>query len=260
MDAEIGRIEDTLRSKGLLDRTNIMVTSDHGFSTHTGEMRLGPLLEPHTRRMADGSPDIVNAGGSIHLRRGADAARLTAIVAALQQRPEVGAIFTRPGPKGGSEGVVPGTLSFEVARWNHARSGDILVSANWTHDVNKAGYKGTTTQGGVAGHGTSSVYDVHNTLIAFGPDFRERTVSSVPTGNVDLAPTLLHLLGLQAPPTMTGRVINEALRNGPSPASVKIDRVVETVRTPDRSYELSAHISVVGRHRYLDYTETKRTK
>lgn len=258
VDAEIGRIEDTLRSKGLLDRTNLIVTSDHGFSTHTGELRLAALLAPFARPMADGSRDIVTAGGAIHLRGGADPARLAAIVAALQKRPEVGAIFTRARPNGGPEGIVPGTLSFDIARWNHARSGDILVSANWTHDVNKGGYKGTTTQAGVAGHGTSSVYDIHNTLIAFGPDFRERAVSDVPTGNVDLAPTLLRLLGVPAAPSMTGRVIEEALRDGPPPSSVQVDRVTESVRIADRAYELSAHISVVGQHRYLDYTEVRR--
>ena len=36
----------------------------------------------------------------------------------LQKHPEVGAIFTRPRAGGGPQGVVPGTLSFEVARWN----------------------------------------------------------------------------------------------------------------------------------------------
>lgn len=259
VDAEIGRVEDSLRARGLLDRTNLIVTSDHGFSTHTGELRLGALLEPLARPMADGSPDIVNAGGSIHVRGGADAARLNAIVSVLRQRPEVGAIFTRPSPNGGPEGVVPGTLSFDIARWNHARSGEILVSANWGHAANNAGYKGTTTQAGVAGHGTSSVYDIHNTLIAAGPDFRERTVSSVPTANVDLAPTVLHLLGLPPAPTMTGRVIEEALRNGPPPSSARVDRRIQTVRTPDGSYELSAHISAVGPYRYLDFTEVKRT-
>ena len=35
-------------------------------------------------------------------------------------------------PAAAARGVVPGTLSFDVARWNHPRSGDILVSANWT--------------------------------------------------------------------------------------------------------------------------------
>jgi arylsulfatase A-like enzyme len=266
VDAGIGRIEDALRAQGRLDQTNIIVTSDHGFSTHTGTLKLGALIEPFTKKAADGSPDIVVAEGAIYLRDTRDPAKLQSIVSALQKRPEVGAIFTRPRRLAQNvatgerafEGIVPGTLSFDVARWNHARSGDILISANWTRDTNGAGFAGKTTQEGVAGHGTSSPYDIHNTLIAAGPDFREHAVSEIPTGNVDLAPTLLRLLGLQVPPSMTGRVIEEGLREGPANASVKIDRLTETVKTPDGSYELTAHTSVVAGHRYLDYTEVKR--
>lgn len=259
VDAEIGRIEDTLRAKGLIDRTNLIVTSDHGFSTHTGTFKLEALVDPFVRTMPDGSRDIVVAEGAVYLRGQRDAARVAAIAAALQQRPEVGAIFTRPGARGGAEGVVPGTLSFDVARWNHAqRAADILVSANWTRQANSAGIEGQTTQSGVAGHGTSSPFDVHNTLIAAGPDFREHAVSEVPTGNVDLAPTILRLLGIQIPKTMTGRVIEEALRNGPALSSVRVEHVTETVKTPDGGYELTAHISSASGHRYLDFTEVKR--
>jgi arylsulfatase A-like enzyme len=260
VDAGIGRIEDTLRAKGLLDRTNIFVTSDHGFSTHSGAngLKLAALVDPFAKPMADGTKDIVVSEGAIYLRSGADPARVSAIVAALQKRPEVGAIFTRPRASGGGEGTVPGTLSFDVARWNHPRSGDILVSANWNGDKNAAGFAGTTTDTGVAGHGTSSPYDIHNTLIAAGPDVREHAVSDVPSSNVDVAPTLLHLLGMTPAPTMTGRVIREALRDGPAIASVPVEHVVTTVRTSDGGYELSAHVSRVAAHTYLDFTEVKR--
>jgi arylsulfatase A-like enzyme len=259
VDAGIGRIEDALRDRGLLDRTNILVTSDHGFSTHTAELALQALVAPFAKTMPDGEPDIVVAGGAIHVRTGPDDARIPAIVAALQKRPEVGAIFTRPPPAGGPEGTVAGTLSFEVARWNHpSRAGEILVSANWTRARNAEGIEGSTTQGGVAGHGTSSPYDVHNTLIAAGPDFRQATVSRVPTGNVDVAPTLLHLLGIPVPGTMAGRVIEEGLRNGPDPGSVAVERSTEIVATGDGGYELRAHLSSVAGRRYLDYTEVSR--
>jgi arylsulfatase A-like enzyme len=154
--------------------------------------------------------------------------------------------------------VVPGTLSFETARWNHPRSGQILVSANWTDEANAAGFRGTTTQGGVAGHGTSSPFDIHNTLIAAGPDFRERATSEVPTGNVDIAPTLLHLLGVPAPPTMAGRIIHESFRNGPSAASIRVEQMSETARTPDGTYELTARFSIAAGHRYLDWTAVRR--
>ena len=222
VDAEIGRIEDSLRAKGLLDRTNLIVTTDHGFSTHTGTLRLEALVQPFAAKMPDGSPDIVVAEGAIHFRGTADADRIARVVAALQRRPEVGAIFTRPRAGGGAEGTVPGTLSFDIARWNHPRAGEILVSANWTAGMNDAGYAGTTTQSGVAGHGATSPYDIHTTLVAAGPDVREHATSAVPTANVDIAPTVLHLLGLPIPPSMTGRVIEEALRSGPSPSSIRV--------------------------------------
>jgi arylsulfatase A-like enzyme len=80
----------------------------------------------------------------------------------------------------------------------------------------------------------------------------------VPTGNVDIAPTLLFLVGMKPAPTMTGRVIEEALRNGPPIASVHVDHGAETVKTPDGSYELTAHISKAAGHTYLDFTEVKR--
>jgi arylsulfatase A-like enzyme len=179
-------------------------------------------------------------------------------VDALQHRPEVGAIFTRPRTGGGVGGTVPGTLSFDVARWNHPRSGEILVSSNWNRESNDAGFAGKTTDGNVAGHGSSSPYDIHNALIAAGPDFREHAVSEVPTSNVDIAPTLLRLLGLPPAPTMTGRVVSEGLRDGPAISSVAVDRMTETVKAADGGYQLTAHFSKAAGHTYLDYTEVTR--
>jgi arylsulfatase A-like enzyme len=257
VDAGIGRIEDGLRMRGLLESTNIIVTSDHGFSTETSELHLDALVAPFAATTSDGSKDIVVAEGAIYLRSPAAKARVSDIVAVLKRRAEVGAIFTRSASPGGTGGVVPGTLSFDVARWSHPRSGDILVSANWTDKSNEFGFKGTTTQDGVAGHGSSSPYDIHNTLIAAGPDFRENATSDAPTANVDLAPTLLHLLGIAAPPTMTGRVIEEGLRGG---AAVKLARTsgATIVGSAHSGYELSAHFSTVNNSRYLDYTDVKR--
>ena len=257
VDAGIGYLEDALAAKGLLDRTNILVTSDHGFSTHAGGFRLATLVEPFAKPMPDGSMDIVVAEGAIYLRSRPDPERVAAIVSALQKRPEVGAIFTRPRPGVEFEGMVPGTLSFDVVRWNHPRAGDILVSSNWSHDKNQ-GFAGTTRDGGTAGHGSSSPYDVHNTLLAAGPDFREHASSDVPTSNVDLAPTLLRLLNLSAPASMSGRVIQEGLRGGPAISTVRVERLQQTVKTSDGSYQLTAHLSIIDGRRYLDYTDVKR--
>jgi arylsulfatase A-like enzyme len=261
VDHGIGRIEDTLRAKGLFDRTNILVTSDHGFSTHTGELRLAALVQPFARPMPDGSPDIIVAEGAIHFRTAADPARVATIVEALQKRPEVGAIFTRARTAAGTDGVAAGTLSFDVARWNHpTRAADILVAANWTNGKNAAGFEGTTTSGGAAGHGSSSPFDIRNTLLAAGPDFRERATSAVPTANVDIAPTLLRLLGIAIPSSMAGRVVEEGLRSGPPPQSMRVESSTAraSVTRSDLSYELTAYFSTVSGKRYLDYTQVNR--
>lgn len=258
VDAEIGRIEDALRQQSLFAQTDIIVTSDHGFSTHTGTMKLATLVAPFARPLPDGTPDIVVTEGAINFRGAKDPARVAAVVAALQKRPEVGAIFTRPAAPDSMNGVVPGTLAFTVARWEHARSAEILVSGNWDEEKNDTGWTGRTTQGGVAGHGTSSPYDIHNTLLAAGPDFRERTVSRVPASNADLAPTILRILGVSAPSTMTGRSIDEALKSGPDPATVPVKERIETAKTADGAYQVEAHISVVGNARYLNFTRVAR--
>jgi hypothetical protein len=195
----------------------------------------------------------------VNFRGPVDPSRVAAVVAELQKRPEVGAIFTRPASDGSMLGVVPGTLSFNAARWNHPRAAEILVSGNWTDERNAAGFPGKTTQTGTAGHGTSSPFDVHNTLIAAGPDFREHSTSAVPTANVDLAPTILRLLGLPVPETMKGRPIEEGFVTGPAVDSISIGHSTESAKNGDGTYEVVAHISTVSGRRYLDYTEVKRS-
>jgi arylsulfatase A-like enzyme len=258
VDAEIGRIEDTLQARGLLATTNIIVTSDHGFSTQTGTLRLGPAVTGFGRPAPDGGRDIVVTEGAVNFRGPVDPSRVAAVVADLQKRPEIGAIFTRPASEGSMLGVVPGTLSFNAARWNHPRAAEILVSGNWSDERNAAGFPGKTTQTGTAGHGTSSPFDVHNTLIAAGPDFREHSTSAVPTSNVDLAPTILRLLGLPVPETMTGRPIEEGLVNGPAADSIAVVQSTDSAKNTDGTYEVIAHISTVAGHRYLDYTDVRR--
>lgn len=259
VDAEIGRLEDDLRARGQLESTTLLVASDHGFSTHTSQLRLAALVAPFARPLADGSPDLVVAEGAIHQRGPADPPRLAALVAALQARPEVGAIFTAAVRPGALEGAVPGTLAFEAARWQHARSGVVLVSGHWTPAVNAAGVAGFTTQTGVAGHGTTSPYDIHNTWIASGRSVRRGARGTAPTSNADLAPTILAMLGVPVPATMTGRVVRELLASGPAPAAVPVTSADVSSTSADRRYTVTAHLSTVDGRRYLDSTDVRRT-
>jgi arylsulfatase A-like enzyme len=258
VDAEIGRLEADLRARNAFGSTTILVTSDHGFSTHTGEFRLAALVAPFAQPLPDGSPDLVVTEGAINARQPLTADRLTKLVTALQARPEIGAIFTAPATPQAREGTVPGTLPFSVVRWQHPRSAAVLVSANWSAAANAAGVAGTSTLTGVAGHGTTSPYDIHNTLIAAGPAVRAGGKSDVPTSNADLAPTMLSLLGVAPPPAMTGRIVRELRADGPAPGSLTVTREALTSRSTDGGYVVTAHVSVVDGRRYLDYTEVQR--
>ena len=249
VDEEIARIQDGLRAAEQLHAFNIWVTSDHGFSTHTGAVDLDALLAPFAGELPDGSPRIVAGSGAIYVRDG-DAGAVAGIVEALQGSDRVGAIFTR-----GAR--VPGTLAFDAARWDHARSAEILYSPSWTEAENEYGYRGTSASGGTAGHGSTSPYDIHNTLIAAGPALRSGIEVALPTSNVDFAPTFLYLLGLSAAPTMAGRPLTEAFRDGPDlaaePRSAEIAR-----ETPDGRYRAVARSTVVLGRRHLDSATAER--
>ena len=67
---------------------------------------------------------------------------------------------------------------------------------------------------GQGNHATLSRYELHNTLVANGPDFRAGFRDELPSSNLDLAPTVAHLLRLPDAPARDGRVLDEALADG----------------------------------------------
>jgi len=262
LDGELKRLLDGLSRAGVLGTFDIWVTSDHGFSTHTGPPDLAAILRPFSGVLADGTPRIVASEGAIYVRDH-DAATIERIVGQLQRTEGVGAIFTPASAPGSFDGRVAGTLSFEAVRWSHERAGDLLFSPDWTDRPNSYGYKGTSASYGTAGHGSSSPFDVHNVLIATGPDLRSGVRVATPSGNVDFAPTFLRLLDVAIPPSMEGRVLEEALLAGArTTGSVRHER--HTARVADGSYTLSADYSLVGAggqtYRYLDSTTVRRKR
>ena len=261
VDVQIKRIEDGLRSAGLIDSYNIWVTSDHGFSTHTGGADVAAGLKPFQGALADGSPRLVTSSGAIYVRDN-DESAIAGVVAALQRTPGVGAIFTRAAVPGSFDGRIAGTLSFEAIRWNHARSAEILFSSDWGDAANAYGVRGSVVSGGTAGHGSSSPWDIHNTAIAAGPDVKRGVTIDAPSANVDFAPTFLKALGLPAPASVEGRPLEEALINGRAVTASAIRTFEHVARSADGRYAVTGKFSIVtagGReYRYFDGTRVVR--
>ena len=164
VDDELNRLLGELTRRGL--DFDVFVTSDHGFSTHLGGFELDRAVT-ETWSSSPGPPPVA-AGGAIYLR---DARRdlLATLVEKLQASAWAGAVFSPARKPGDPVGELPGTLSFDLIGWQHERSADLLVSPNWSPAENQAGWAGATTAAGVAGHGSTSPWDIHNTLIAAGP-------------------------------------------------------------------------------------------
>jgi predicted AlkP superfamily pyrophosphatase or phosphodiesterase len=261
VDHQIGRIEDGLRSAGVFDAYNIWITSDHGFSTYTGGADTSAVLKQFAGTLADGSPRIVSGGGAIYVRDGHEPA-IAAIVAAVQRIAGVGAIFTRGAARGSLDGGVAGTLSFEAIRWDHPRAAHILISPDWSDAANAYGIRGSTASAGIAGHGSSSPWDIHNTAIAAGPDLKRGVTIAAPSGNVDFAPTFLKALGLPIPDSVQGRPLDEALIDGPALPADAVRTFAHTARTADGRYAVTGNFSIVssgGReYRYFDGTRVVR--
>jgi arylsulfatase A-like enzyme len=74
----------------------------------------------------------------------------------------------------------------------------------------------TTLQEGQGMHGGFGRDQTFNNMAAMGPDFKAGFGDDAPMGNVDIAPTLAHILGLDMPSvgSLKGRVLTEALAGG----------------------------------------------
>ncbi|MCF2447020.1 alkaline phosphatase family protein [Dyadobacter sp. CY345] len=261
VDQQFGRALDSLESRGLSDKFNIIVSTDHGFVTHKGKQNLSEFLIAQGLKKDKDSDDVVVAEGAIYVKDHNEKL-IKKIVSELHKEDWVGAAFTKPKKKGSMQGWVDGTLSFEVIHYNHPkRSGDILIAPNWNDDINDKGYKGTDLTTGVAGHGGSSPYEVNIALMVSGPDFKSGYHGLLPTSNIDITPTVLGIYDIAVPSTMDGRVITELFQKTKNTTGTAKQEIIRTeVKYPWGTYKLSAEMSILNKYRYFNFSRTERTK
>jgi arylsulfatase A-like enzyme len=267
-DRHIGLVLKTLETLGRAGATNVFVVSDHGFGLNTYAVNVTRELIDGGLKTAPDSDDVVMAssGQAIGLYvkdRGAE--RVQKIVAFLQSREWIGVIFTAPRRVGDPidpHGSVDGTFSLALINAYHAdRAPDVLFTFPWTSARNAYGAHGTDVSnttgptgpliGTTSDHGSMSPWTVRNTILAWGPAFKRGARVRVPAGNVDVAPTILALMGL--PTTgVDGRVLHEALADGPDEEQVAMDMRAHTVEGSVGAYRAVIQISEVDGRRYVD--------
>lgn len=254
-DTNLGRILDAIEQQP--EPWLIAVTSDHGFSTITpvlGDTDIAAALGAAGLKDSPTSDDVVPVDGGIYLR---DAAidRGPAIIDLLQRLPGIGPLFTGGGPTGDADDapVLDGTMSRALIRGSGDLAPDIQLSVHWSAAENARGTAGLCAgpKGRLAGtHGSLSPFEVRNTLIMTGPGIRPGP-SEIPAAIVDVAPTLAHLSGLAWDGPSDGRILHEALIDGPHPSELEV--LSETIRLATPHGEQILERSTVLDHTYVDW-------
>jgi arylsulfatase A-like enzyme len=199
------------------ETTDLFVVSDHGFSTIERSVDLRRMLNDAgfaaKAEFADEpQPEDVmlagNGGSVLFYVIGHDAAVTRRLVEFLQQSDFAGVIFARE--------PMEGTFGLDQATLQNDHMPDVVMAFHWNDSKNEFGVPGMIDAdwqrgAGQGTHATLSRFDMHNMLIADGPDFRRGEADDLPSGNVDLAPTILRILGITAPETMDGRILSEAM-------------------------------------------------
>jgi len=197
--------------------TDVFVVSDHGFSTIRRSIDLRKILNEAgfaATTEFNGDPktgDIMlagNGGSVLFYVIGHGATVTRRLVEFLQQSDFAGVIFTKQ--------AMEGTFALEQANIQSDRAPDVVMAFRWDNSKNQFGIPGMIDAdwqraAGKGTHATLSRFDMHNTLIAAGPDFKRGETDDLPSGNVDLAPTILQILGIKSPQKMDGRILSEAM-------------------------------------------------
>ena len=231
-DTHLGLVIAELEKRGVLDSTDIFVVSDHGFSTVSRAIDLPAFFNQNgIKTVRDfkmtpkpGEMLLANVGGSTCLYFPDQNPQLIArAVELLQSADFAGPIFTRTG--------LPGTFTFAEGRFDTAAPPDVVFSFRALPGENKYGTPGLICGDGkrpnFGTHGTLGRSDVHNTLVAAGPDIRAGFRDELPTGNIDVAPTVLAILGLAQTGGTDGRILLEAINgvdyDAPTPETKRME-------------------------------------
>ena len=259
-DNNLARALQALEKKGLRNSTDVLVVSDHGFSTCAKSCDLAADLQQagfKASREFKRPPEkdeilvVSNSGSDVIYAIGHSSDTVRKLVTFLQQWDYAGVIFAREN--------IPGTFSLAQAHLNSGDAPDLVVSLRWTKDKNRNGVpgmlfsEGSNFTAGKGLHVSLSPFDMHATLVAAGPDFASGKTSDLPSGNVDIAPTILHLLGIDPGKKMDGRILAEALRNNHGPVPAKTTQRLEASATKaSHQWRQYLQISEVNNVQYLD--------
>jgi arylsulfatase A-like enzyme len=266
-DENLSAVLSALDKQKARGTTDIFIVSDHGFSTIRRSIDLRKILNEAGFTAAtefNGEPkpgEIMlagNGGSVLFYVIGNDSNVTHRLVEFLQQSDFAGVIFTKE--------TMEGTFGLELAGIQNDRAADVVMAFRWDRSKNQFGVAGMIDAdwqraAGKGTHATLSPWDMHNMLVAAGPDFKHGETDDLPSGNVDLASTILEILGVKPPSKIDGRILFEAMTSrvgalgrtdAAAPPPSKTRSVEATKHFSSGTWRQSLQISRVGSTIYLD--------
>lgn len=218
-DNQLGRLIQAYRDRGILDQTIFVVTGDHGMVSNTYQIE-DSLLKQTIRN--GGGDYLFHTGGNsayIWLRNPTAAGTVAQhLVDTLPHMPyahvmtiESGKYLYHPVPRTGT--AIDPALETANQYLLGTFAGPLAPDIALTFEENTITRVYKTTHGE---HGGSTWGAQQVPLIISGPGVRSGTHSSFPARLMDVAPTVLALLGIE-PTNMDGVVLADALAR-PTPA------------------------------------------
>lgn len=257
VDAEFGRVLDWWEASDLRDSLQIAVVSDHGHITQKTEISMGDLLrdagfkvDDHLEDGADIALNTAYCGGIRVRDRNPDLIR--SVGKALMEQDTCGMVFSEK--KNEVEGIVPGSFSKHLVMVDHPRSPDLYYILRTSDEPNEHGYAGTCffesgLSVGAGIHGGLHPKELHTVCLLSGSLFDDAKSVETHSGIIDVAPTILHSLGIERPETMDGRVLYEAFADHTGELA---DSMPEKFEVGVDNYQQVLHRTRLGEACYLD--------
>jgi arylsulfatase A-like enzyme len=256
-DDNLARVLAALKAKNALTTTDVLVVSDHGFSTVDLVVDVAARLRAAgfdaDREFSDkphaGQILVVTIGGSVEFHvDNHDATVISRLIDFLQRSDFAGVILTRRAREG--------TFTLTQAQLDAPTAPDVLVACRWKEQPNEFGTAGQIASDigknvGQGSHSSLSPYDMNNTLIASGPDFRRGWTDEIPSGNIDVAPTILRVLRLKTARPMDGRVLQEAMRDTKARPAAATEELEAHCDLGDSIWHQTLRLTTVGKTTYL---------
>ena len=233
VDACFGEIVDAVRASDQADETLLIVMSDHGQIATTSAFDLVDALREKGFaagfRAEPGTEVLVTPGSAAGLTLvNGDLSRLQALGGALMEMPETGLLFCGTGETG--EPIIDGAFDRALVGVDHPRSPDIYWLGRSSTEADQHGLAGaglytTGVNVPVGGgmHGGLNPFEM-NTLLAFGGVNMPVACVNDHANLTDIVPTVLAVLGVDRPDTMTGVPLDQVLgKQAPEPCKIRLE-------------------------------------